>query len=227
MKQKLILTGAGGCMRELLWQIEELNRIENTWEVLGYVDISDEFGDVRIGECLCPYLGTDQYLLDKKEDTNVVICAGSSTLRKKIAEKLMVNPNLKFPNLILSDTRVCTDVEMGQGNIISMDCRVSTNVCIGNFTFLNIGSVVCHDGRLGDYVTLSPDVHLAGAVTVGSESELGMGTRVIQGITIGDQVITGAGSVVIRDLPNACTAVGVPARVRASRKNHLREGSKK
>ena len=201
MKQKLILTGAGGCMRELLWQIEELNRIENTWEVLGYVDISDEFGDVRIGECLCPYLGTDQYLLDKKEDTNVVICAGSSTLRKKIAEKLMVNPNLKFPNLILSDTRVCT--------------------------FLNIGSVVCHDGRLGDYVTLSPDVHLAGAVTVGSESVLGMGTRVIQGITIGDQVITGAGSVVIRDLPNACTAVGVPARVRASRKNHLREGSKK
>ena len=214
MKQKLILTGSGGCMRELLWQIEELNKVQDTWEVLGYVDISDQYGDVRVGDHVYPYLGTDQYLLDQTEDTNVVICAGSSSLRKKIAEKLMVNSYLKFPNLILSDTRVCADVKMGQGNVISMDCRVSTNVCMGNFVFLNMGSVVCHDGRLGDYVTLSPDVRLAGNVTVGDESELGMGTRVIQGKKIGNQVITGAGSVVVRDLPDDCTAVGVPAQVR-------------
>ena len=38
MVQELILIGSGGCMRELLWQIEELNREEMTWEVLGYVD---------------------------------------------------------------------------------------------------------------------------------------------------------------------------------------------
>ena len=217
MSKTLILTGAGGCMRELLWQIEELNKIQDTWNVIGYVDISDQYGDVRVGDRVYPYLGTDQFLLDKKEDTNVVICVGSSALRKKIAEKLMVNPHLRFPNLILSDTRICADAEMGQGVIISMDCRVSTNVCMGDFVFLNMGSVVCHDGRLGDYVTLSPDVRLAGNVTVGSGSELGMGTRVIQGKTIGRQVITGAGSVVVRDLPDDCTAVGVPAQVRMPR----------
>lgn len=214
MKQKLILTGSGGCMRELLWQIEELNRIRNTWEVLGYVDISDQNGDVHVGGRVYPYLGTDQFLLDKTEDTNVVICVGSSFLRKKIAEKLMANPYLKFPNLILSDTRICPDVKMGQGNVISMDCRISTNVRMGDFVFMNIGSVVCHDGHLGDYVTLSPDTRLAGAVTVGEESELGMGTRVIQGIEIGSRVITGAGSVVVRDLPDECMAMGVPAKVR-------------
>lgn len=214
MKQKLILTGAGGCMRELLWQIEELNNVQETWEILGYVNISDQYGAVHVGERVYPYLGTDQFLLDQTEDTNVVICAGSSALRKKIAGKLVVNPHLKFPNVILSDTRICPDVVMGQGNVISMDCRVSTNVRMGDFVFLNMGSVVCHDGRLGDYVTLSPDVRLAGNVTVGDESELGMGTRVIQGKTIGNQVITGAGSVVVRDLPDACTAMGVPAQVR-------------
>ena len=218
MKQKLILTGAGGCMRELLWQIEELNNVQKTWEILGYVDISDQYGDVRVGDRVYPYLGTDQFLLDQTEDTNVAICVGSSALRKKIAEKLMANPYLKFPNLILSDTRICADAEMGQGVIISMDCRVSTNVRMGDFVFLNMGSVVCHDGKLGDYVTLSPDARLAGNVTVGSGSELGMGTRVIQGKTIGRQVITGAGSVVVRDLPDDCTAVGVPAQVRVPRK---------
>lgn len=218
MSETLIMTGAGGCMRELLWQIEELNKIQDTWNVIGYVDISDQYGDVCVGDHVYPYLGTDQFLLHKKEDTNVAICVGSSALRKKIAEKLMLNPHLKFPNLILSNTRICTDAKMGQGVIISMDCRVSTNVRMGDFVFLNMGSVVCHDGKLGDYVTLSPDVRLAGNVTVGSESELGMGTRVIQGKTIGRQVITGAGSVVVRDLPDDCTAVGVPAQVRVPRK---------
>lgn len=213
MGQRLILTGAGGCMRELLWQIEELNRQQDTWDVIGYVDISDEAGEIRVGDKVYPYLGDDGYLLDQTEQTNVVICVGDPKLREKIAKKLMVNPYIVFPNLIMGDTRICPDVQLGHGVIISMDCRVSTNVRIGDFTFLNIGSVVCHDGRLGDYVTLSPDARLAGNVSVGSGSDLGMGTRVIQGVRIGTQVITGAGSVVVCDLPDACTAVGVPAHV--------------
>lgn len=213
MGQRLILTGAGGCMRELLWQIGELNRQQDTWDVIGYVDISDETGDIRVGEKIYPYLGDDEYLLNQTEQTNVAVCVGDPKLREKIAKKLMANPYIVFPNLIMGDTRICPDVHLGQGVIISMDCRVSTNVRIGNFTFLNIGSVVCHDGRLGDYVTLSPDTRLAGNVSVGSGSDIGMGTRVIQGVRIGTQVITGAGSVVVRDLPDACTAVGVPAHV--------------
>lgn len=204
-------------MRELLWQIEEFNKVQDTWDVAGYVDISDRYGDVHVGNRVYPYLGTDQFLLDKQADTNVAICVGSSALRKKIAEKLMANPHLKFPNLILSDTRICADAELGRGVILSMDCRVSTNVRMGDFVFMNMGAAVCHDGRLGDYVTLSPDVRLAGNVTVGSGSELGMGTKVIQGKTVGRQVITGAGSVVVRDLPDDCTAAGVPARVRMPR----------
>lgn len=217
MREALVLTGAGGCMRELLWQLEELNQRndnrQKTWDVVGYVDISDTVGDVRVGNRVYPYLGTDDFLLEKTDPTNVAVCVGNPALRKKIVEKLKENPNLRFPNLILSDTRICPDVRLGQGVIISMDCRISTNVQIGDFSFLNMGSVVCHDGTLGEFVTLSPDVRLAGAVTVGDGSELGMGARVIQGIRIGAQTVVGAGGVVVHDLPDACTAVGVPARV--------------
>lgn len=214
MKQRLILTGAGGCMRELLWQLEELNRQQDTWDVAGYVDVSDAGGTIYVGDRGYPYLGNDDFLLNRTEVTNVAVCVGDPALREKIAKKLMTNPQIRFPNLIMGDTRICSDVKLGQGVIISMDCRISTHVRIGDFAFLNIGAVVCHDGRLGDYVTLSPDVRLAGNVVVGSGSDLGMGTRVIQGVTVGSRVITGAGSVVVRDLPDACTAVGVPAGVR-------------
>ena len=35
---------------------------------------------------------------------------------------------------------------------------------------------------------------------------------VCAGVTVGDDVIIGAGAVVVRDLPDGCVAVGVPAR---------------
>ena len=210
----IILAGSGGCMRELIWQIQEQRKQDPMWNVIGYVDCKKpQQEDVLVvGKQQIPYLGDDDVLLEASEPVNVAVCVGTPALRKKIAEKLAQNPKIQFPNLILGEAKICEDAELGRGCIISMDTRISTNVQMGDFVFLNMGAGVCHDGRLGDYVTLGPDVRLAGNVTVGSESELGMGTRVIQGITIGARVCTGAGSVVVRELPDDCTAVGVPAK---------------
>ncbi len=219
MTQNLILAGSGGCMRELLWQIELLNQShapDPVWNVTGYVDLNPRVShgttDISVGSLTCPYLGDDDVLLAMERETSVAVCVGEPELRRKIAEKLMQNPRLKFPNLILGDTRICSDVKLGQGCILSMDCRISTNVTLGNFVFLNTGSMVCHDGVIGDFTTLSPDVKLAGQVTLGKQCDLGLGTRVIQGITIGDYVIAGAGSVIVKDISAGSKVAGVPAR---------------
>lgn len=210
----IVLTGAGGCMRELIWQIQELNKVCPTWQIDGYVDIkAPEDGELCVvGKKIIPYLGTDDYLLAQEESVNVAVCAGSPALRKKIVMKLKKNTNIQFPNLILGDTRICEDVKMGEGCIISMDCRISTNVVLGDFVFMNTGSKICHDGHIGDFVTLSPNVTLAGDVRVEKESDIGLGTNVIQGVTIGAFSVLGAGSVVVRDIESFCTAVGVPAK---------------
>ena len=210
----IVLVCAGGCMRELVWQIQELNKECPTWQIDGYVDVkAPEDGEhCIVGEVAISYLGTDDYLLAKKEPVNVAVCVGSPTLRKKIVNTLKKNVNLQFPNLILGDTRICEDAKMGEGCIISMDCRISTNVVLGDFVFMNTGSKICHDGYIGDFVTLSPDVTLAGAVRVESECDIGLGAKVIQGITIGTSAVIGAGSVVVRDIEPSCTAVGVPAK---------------
>lgn len=214
MHSDLILIGSGGCMRELVWQLQELNEQKITWNIVGYVDDlpQDQQHSVFVGTQELPYLGDDHYLLKQKRFTNVAICVGSPVVRKKIALKLSQNPNIRFPNLILSDTKICKDVKIGKGCIISMDVRISTNVTVGDFVFFNTGSKVCHDGWIGDYVTLSPDVKLAGTVTVGANSELGMGTKVIQGIKIAENIVTGAGAVVVKDLEKEGTYVGVPVR---------------
>ena len=50
-------------------------------------------------------------------------------------------------------------------------------------------------------------------VRIGSGSWLGHGVIVLPGVTIGEHVTVAAGSVVTRDLPDRCVAVGSPARV--------------
>lgn len=49
---------------------------------------------------------------------------------------------------------------------------------------------------------------------MGSETELGTGTQIIQGKRIGANVIIGAGSVVVKDILEAGTYVGVPAKLK-------------
>lgn len=212
--QDIVLIGAGGCMRELVWQIQELNKVKPTWNVLGYVDyVEPENGShLNVGNSKIYYWGTDDILLNREEDINVAICVGSPKIREKIVSKLMCNPKIHFPNLILSNTYICNDLKIGKGCILSMDARISTNVTIGDFVFLNTGAKICHDGSIGDYVTLSPDVKLAGNVTIGRSTEVGIGATVIQGIKIGENVVIGAGATVVKDIPKECVAVGVPAK---------------
>ncbi len=209
----IILAGGGGCMRELVWQIQEQNKAKPGWNVLGFVDREDSGGacPVSVGGRDIPYLGDDGYLLSQTTPVNVAVCVADPALREKIAVRLSRNANIRFPNLILG-AKVCTDVHMGRGCVVSMDARISTNVRLGDFCFLNMAAVVSHDGTLGDFVTMGPDARLAGSVSIGDGSDIGMGTRVIQGVSIGPRARTGAGCVVIRDLPGGCTAVGVPAR---------------
>ena len=47
---------------------------------------------------------------------------------------------------------------------------------------------------------------------IGHAVELGTGMQIIQGKSVGDYSIVGAGAVVVKDIPEKCTAVGSPAK---------------
>lgn len=49
--------------------------------------------------------------------------------------------------------------------------------------------------------------------TIGDNVSLGANVNIIGKITIGNNVLVGAGSVVVKDVPNNCVVVGNPARV--------------
>ena len=88
------------------------------------------------------------------------------------------------------------------------------NCCtkIGKGCIINTASTVDHDNVIEDYVHVSPGAHLAGTVKVGRGTWLGAGSVVSNNINITHSCKIGAGAVVIRDITESRTYVGVPVR---------------
>ena len=59
---------------------------------------------------------------------------------------------------------------------------------------------------------VSPGANLAGGVEIGENSWVGIGSQIIQLVNVGCGVTIGAGSSVIKNVPNFQTVVGSPAR---------------
>lgn len=204
--EKLVIVGAGGFGREVLFQILENNKKNNEYEILGFVD------DSRFGETINSYkvIGTTDWLVNYSEEICAVICIGSSAVRKKVVQKLLENKNIKFPTIIADDVKFSDTVKFGKGCIICLSNILTVNITLGDFVISNLDCTIGHDAVLSDFTTLYPSVNISGNVTVGECTEIGTGSNIIQGKNIGHDTIIGAGSVVVKDIPDSCTAVGVP-----------------
>ena len=202
----IYIIGASGFGREVAWLIEELDE----FNVIGFVDDNKEIQDKKINDI--PVVGGIPFLIDQKEETNVVIAIGNPTIRYKIYEQLKENKNIKFPNIIAKDVRISNSNKLGIGNIICTQSILTVNITLGNFNHINLDCTVGHDVILHDFVTVYPSVNISGNVVVGNYSELGTGTKIIQGKSVTENVIIGAGSVVIKDLIEKGTYVGSPVR---------------
>jgi serine O-acetyltransferase len=61
-----------------------------------------------------------------------------------------------------------------------------------------------------------------GKIEIGNNVYIGSGAKLIGNFKIGNNVNIGANAVVLNDIPNDCTVVGVPARI-IHRKNDIVE----
>tara|TARA_B100001059_G_C17835385_1_gene587708 strand:- start:2263 stop:2751 length:489 start_codon:yes stop_codon:yes gene_type:complete len=72
-------------------------------------------------------------------------------------------------------------------------------------------SILCHEHVYRDPNNF--DLPLLKPVEIGERTFVGVGATILPGVTIGSDCIIGAGSLVSKDIPSGCLAVGVPAKV--------------
>ncbi len=116
-----------------------------------------------------------------------------------------------IPRVISYLTRIITGIEIHPG------ARIGRRFFIDHGEGVVIGATTI----VGDDVLIYQQVTLGGTgkeqgkrhPTLGNNVIVGAGAKVLGNITIGDYVRIGAGSVVIEDVPEYSTVVGVPGRV--------------
>ena len=102
-------------------------------------------------------------------------------------------------------------------------CDIHPGATIGKRFFIDpaTGVVIGETAIIGDNVSLYQGVTLGGVSfnkgkrhpTIGNHVVIGCNACVLGNINIGSNVRIGAGSVVLKDVPDDCTVVGVPGRI--------------
>jgi maltose O-acetyltransferase len=127
---------------------------------------------------------------------------------------------------------------VGEGAVIRppFHCDYGFNIRLGAGVFLNFNCVILDvvEVTIGDRTQIGPGVQILAAdhprdaakraaglefgrpVRIGRNVWIGAGAIILPGVSIGDDALIGAGSVVTRDVPAGVTALGNPARKRAS-----------
>lgn len=142
------------------------------------------------------------------KDQPAIIAITNCAIRQKITASLTCD----FITTIHPTAIVSSHASIGYGTQILAGAIVNAGTSIGNHCIINTGAIVEHDCVISDFVHLAPRAAIGGGAKIGNGTQIGIGACVIQNINIGSNVMIGAGAAVIRDIPDNCTAVGVPAK---------------
>ncbi|MGL5750071.1 MAG: acetyltransferase [Paraclostridium sp.] len=211
MLKNLIIIGAGGVGRESALIVEDINEVKEEWNILGFVDDNKAIHNQEINNY--KVLGGLDYILNYKEEVYVVCAIANYEVKKKIINKLQdSNLNIRFANLIHPSIKINSTVTIGTGCIIYQGNIITANIEIGNHVILSPKCGIGHDTVIKDYCTLLWNVNVSGNVLLEEGVTMGSGSTIIQGKKIEKGSFIGAGAVVIRDIRESSTVVGVPTR---------------
>jgi serine O-acetyltransferase len=113
--------------------------------------------------------------------------------------------------------RITTGIEIhpaariGPGLFIDHGC----GVVVGETSVIGSNCILFHGCTLGATGLENGKRH----PTIGDRVFVGAGAKILGNITVGSDVRIGAGSVVLKDIPDRCTVVGIPGRIVPHGKN--------
>ncbi|OAK67630.1 acetyltransferase [Lederbergia galactosidilytica] len=203
MKEKLLIIGASGHGKV----VADIAIKMNKWQT---VDFLDDDGNIKAPMGL-NVIGTTQNVSKYIDEYEIFVGIGNNNIRQKIFN-FLVEEGASIPLLIHPDAIIAKQVIVGEGTVIMPGAIINSSSKIGKGCILNTASTIDHDNSIKDFVHISPGVHLAGNVNVGTRSWLGIGSIVSNNLSITKDCKIGAGAVVVNDITETGTYVGVPAR---------------
>jgi sugar O-acyltransferase (sialic acid O-acetyltransferase NeuD family) len=194
--KELALFGYGGHAREVAAQISQ--------DVVFFVD------DIYASENIRPFSSF------KPEEFSLMIAVADPKQRQQISQRVPFGTEY-FSFVHNSVLMLSPDIEIGEGSFIGANSILTTNIKIGKHAILNRGNQIGHDTRIGDFFSAMPGSIISGNSDIKDRVYLGTNSTIIEGKKVVSDVTVGANGVVIRNISEPGTYVGVP--VKKIRKN--------
>lgn len=212
MRERLLIVGAGGFGREVLWTAEEVPEDRRSWEIAGFLDDDVDGARRELAEkgFSLPVLASPADY--EPREGEVLVCAIAEPRRRlEVCEALRAR-GARFGSVLHPTALLHPSCKVGDGLIMRHYSGVGPNSVLGDFVTINFLAGPGHDTVIGDGCTFGPHSDVMGAATLGRGVLLGSHAAVLPGAKVGDFATVGAGTVVVKRAAAGTTVFGVPAR---------------
>lgn len=163
--KNIVIIGAGDLGKEIVWLIEDINKKQPTYVILGFLDddekkIGGEFFGYRV-------LGNIAQLdsIASKTPLCATIAIRDGAARKKIVEEHKAFK--KWESIIHPASVIAGTSRPGIGSIVFPQVTISVDTKMGDFGLYYINSTICNDCRIGNYVSIMSGASVAERAVIG------------------------------------------------------------
>lgn len=206
MREKAIIVGAGTYGQVYAAYLKD------EYQIIGFIDDDLSLRDTEINNI--KVLGDFEYLLNQiDKNINVFVPIGNNHVRANLLKKLMEN-GFNTPNFIHKNTHIHSSVKIGKCVYILPGTNIMPYTSIGDFVLISMGVNIAHHTIVDNACFFSQGSNIGASIHFKNNVFCGVASTVMTGVkTVGENSLIGAGSVIIRDVPNHAVVVGNPGKI--------------
>ena len=208
----LVLYGAGGVAREILWLLEQ-QLGDARWEPVCLIDDDPRRHGQRVEDV--EVVSLDE-AARRHPGAPAIAAVGAPPHRETLVASLAAK-GFAFATLFHRQVFWSRTNRIGEGSVVQAGTLATTGIEIGRHVLLNGAQTLGHDVCVGDFSTIGPGCNVSGWVHIGRHVSVGAGAVILEGtpsapLVVGEGAVIGAGACVTRSVRPWVTVVGVPAR---------------